>query len=427
MLQNDSIVGVESGRLYTYRGLNGTEITIARREGAPNKWIFQLCSCCHAIPTLEIGLDCPGTQTVSRVIVGLHFDERNQYVMKGQMLVNGRELTRENYNSFFQDCSVPYRNPDEGAAYDSLKGNGWISIMMPPDPNCKINLDEFREELCAALAAAGCRCDIHDLDARTGSLRGYVRTNRCTPEVVACIERVLKRHAECKQVTWIGRQIVIRPRPSPTGKAGVTAEVAVGALEVQGAKAFLLQELEEIPVPPEVMEALTSGIAGLPEIVPLPLVGVSLAFPLPIGALEVGASLLTDGMLRGLGGWPAEGVELAPGLSADFQLAAWRLSYSWGLGLELGLLAARGGLGVGAFGGNFLVEFSSPDPEIQELLPELCPEAFRWLAAGPVLWAGLELGPPFLRLSLRGSASCPWFKPQGRPWFSRFQGALPWA
>ena len=409
-LGNDPIIGIESNRIYTYEGPNGTLITIARREGDPNKWLLELCSYCHTIPTLRLYAACPGERFSKTVEVGLAFDERDRYVVKGLVLVNGRELTRANYNSFFQDCSVPYCYADERAAYDSPKGNGWISIMMPPDPRCKLDLVAFREELCEALAAAGCRCDISYLDTRDGSLRGYIRTNRCTPQVAACVERVLKRYTDCKQVTWLGRQIVIRPRPKPRAKIGVSVGVAAVALDLGAAKSFLLATLEEVPLP---LEGLVDAIAGLPPLAPVPLIGGGLSIPVPLGSVELTASFLTDGMLRGAGLWPAEGLELSPQLTADFHLLAYRLSLHWELAVDLWLLAAGFGMGFELVGGRFHPQLASPDPEIQALLPEFCPDAFGWLAVGPGLRAFFELGPPFLRLTLAGWWLLPLYQAPG--------------
>ena len=84
---NDPIIGIESNRTYTYEGPNGTLITIARREGDPNKWLLELCSYCHAIPTLRLYAACPGERFSKTVEVGLAFDERDRYVVKGLVLV----------------------------------------------------------------------------------------------------------------------------------------------------------------------------------------------------------------------------------------------------------------------------------------------------------------------------------------------------
>lgn len=402
-LGNDAIIGIESNRIYTYEGPNGTVITIARREGDPNKWLLELCSYCHTIPTLRLGLDCPGTQTASSVIVGLTFDENDQYVMNGLVLVNGRKLTRENYNSFFQDCSVPYCCAD-----GDFNDSGEIALFMVPDRACKVDLDAFRKDLCVALAAAGCRCDIRWLAARYGALRGYVYTNRCTPQVLDCIKRVLARHTSCKQVTWIGRQIVISPKPKP--KMGVSVGTSVAALDVRPAKDFLLATLEVVPLP---MEVLVDIIAGLPPLAPLPFVGAGISLPAPLGNVDLTAHFLTDGMLRWARIWPAHGLEVSPLLSADFHLMAYRWACSWNLELDLRLLAAGIGIGIEAAGGRFLPKLTSTDLEIQALLPEFCPDAFSWVSIGPHLQAFLAVGPPGLRLSLAGWFSLPVFQAAG--------------
>ncbi len=216
VLANRSIVGVESNRVYEYQGsglASNTRITIAQREGNPNKWIFELSSCCHTIPTLKIGLRCPGKRfTVLKI--GLTFDAHNQYQVLGQVLVGNsmKKLTLDNYNSFFDDCNVSYCDANDRSDPNSLGSNGRILLQMAPSSSCKFDLAAFRKELYERLKTSGCHCEIPELDNRDGSLRGWIYTNRCTPQVVTCIRDVLSHYTDCKEVYWIGRQIDIRTK-----------------------------------------------------------------------------------------------------------------------------------------------------------------------------------------------------------------------
>jgi len=211
-IENEGIIGVESGQEYTHEGrANGTKITIMRREGNPSKWVLELSSCCHTLPTLRISVSCPFERYVRDLYVGLYFDEDDQYVVYGDVSVDGTHLTRENFNSFFEDCSVPYCDFGTRSDVDSLASNGSIRLYMQPDTSCKLDLAEFRKDLYETLADAGCFVTIPVMSAPGGYLRGIIYTNRCTPEVAACIEEVLKRHTDCKGVKWTGRQITIVP------------------------------------------------------------------------------------------------------------------------------------------------------------------------------------------------------------------------
>jgi len=216
VLANEGVVGVESNRVYLYQGqgrAGNTKITIVRREGDPKKWLVELSSCCHTIPTLQISLECPGSQTVRTMALGLAFDENSQYEVVGDVLVDFRKLTLENCKSFFEDCSLPYCDANDRSDPSSLKSNGRILLQMAPDISCKLDVSAFQKDLCETLAREGCHCEIPVMDARDGSLKGWIYTNRCTPQVAACVEEVLKRHTDCKEVQWIGRQISIRPAP----------------------------------------------------------------------------------------------------------------------------------------------------------------------------------------------------------------------
>jgi hypothetical protein len=214
-IQNQSIIGVESGQVYEYTGrgaASNTHITIQRRDDDPNRWVLELTSCCHTIPTIQTSVDCPDSEYARNVYSGLYFDDDNQYVVYSDVVVDDRQLTRENFNSFFEDCSVPYCDVNDRSDPDSLGSNGRVRLQMRPDLSCELDLSAFRKDLCETLSGEGCHCRIPELDTRDGSLKGWIYSNRCTPQIVACIEEVLKRHTDCKEVQWIGRQINIRPK-----------------------------------------------------------------------------------------------------------------------------------------------------------------------------------------------------------------------
>lgn len=214
-IQNESIIGVESGQVYEYTGrgaASNTHITIQRRDDDPNQWVLELTSCCHTIPTIRTSVSCPDSEYSLSIYSGLYFDDDNQYVVYSDVHVDGQHLTRENFNSFFEDCSVPYCDVNDRSDPDSLGSNGRIWLQMRPDLSCNLDLAAFREDLCEALSGEGCYCRIPDLDTRDGSLKGNIYSNRCTPQIVACIKDVLERHTDCKEIQWIGRQINIVPK-----------------------------------------------------------------------------------------------------------------------------------------------------------------------------------------------------------------------
>ncbi|MGC9529461.1 MAG: hypothetical protein ACP5G2_02425 [Candidatus Bipolaricaulaceae bacterium] len=420
-VQNDAVIGVESNAVYNYQGPNGTNITVVRRGGDPTKWLVELSSCCHAIPTLQIGLDCggPGTQIGRRMEVGLSFDENDQYVVQGQVLVNGRELTRENYNSFFGDCSVPYCEIDDRSSPQSLGSNGRIRLHLTPDHACRLDLGTFRRDLYEALRRAGCLVDVPIIDARHGYLSGWIYTNRCTPEIAACIEQVLKRHTTCKQVSWIGRQINITPVPHApaAAKTAVAAGLGVGAVDTSQAKVYLAQLLaaQEVSVP--ALEEAVARLAETPDLVPLPLVGGRVSFPVGWGMVEIAGGLLTDELLQVAGFWPCAGFGLgdddSAGLHLNADLFAYRTVIGWHHALDLGFVAAGVGLGGGVSGGILKPELTSTDAELEGLFPKLPPDAFHWAAAGTVVWGQLEVGLPSLRLWARADVLIPLLRSAG--------------
>jgi hypothetical protein len=162
---------------------------------------------------LAIDLHCPdGRSTTLRL--GLWFGGDGQYRVYGQVLVGNalKRLTIDNYNSFFEDCRASYCDIDNRRDPDSFGSNGSILLQMVPDLSCKFDVDAFRRDLYDTLKKSGCRCEIPVMDTSDGSLRGYIYTNHCTPQVAACVQEVLERYTGCKEVHWIGRRIDIETR-----------------------------------------------------------------------------------------------------------------------------------------------------------------------------------------------------------------------
>ena len=147
---NGDIIGIESNRVYEYRGREGasnTRITIARREGDPSKWLFEVSSCCHTIPTLQIDLKCMTTDAPRDLELGLTLTEDGQFAVAGKVLVGFKELTSENYNSLFEDCSVPYCDVNQRRDPDALGSNGGLLLKILADDSCKLDMHAFAEDL----------------------------------------------------------------------------------------------------------------------------------------------------------------------------------------------------------------------------------------------------------------------------------------
>jgi len=181
-----------------------------------------------------------------------------------------------------------------------------------------------------------------------------------------------------------------------------------GLLDVAGTKGHLLDVAADIGTPPATLAEIEAALGHVPDSVPLPLLGGLVAVPLPIGSLELEGAVLTDGILEGLGLWPAGGVSLAdPPLSVDFALLAYRVGMSWQVGLDLGLLALSLGAGGALFGGGITPIVTTTDPVLVPILAAIPQEGIAWSAAGGTLTATVELGLPFLRLFVRGGVFIP--------------------
>jgi len=191
---------------------NGTEITIKRRAGDARQWFLEFSSCCHTIPTLQIHLDCPGTEMARHVYVGVWFTDDDQYTIHGEVVVDGRRLSMDNLNTFFSDCSVPYCDFPYPHDADAGGANGGLRLFVTPDTSCALDLVAFRRDLISTLEQHGCVYKSTQLAPDAGILKGFIYTNICTPRVVACIQEVLSRYSQCKEIQWTGRQVVIRPK-----------------------------------------------------------------------------------------------------------------------------------------------------------------------------------------------------------------------
>ncbi len=100
-------------------------------------------------------------------------------------------------------------------------------------------------------------------------------------------------------------------------------------------------------------------------------------------------------------------------ITVDFALAAYRLALGWHHRFDEGFFAAGLGAGAALTGGGLDLTLASPDPDVQEFLPEIPAGTLTWSAGGPMLWADLELGLPFLRLFGRGNLFLPPFGATG--------------
>jgi hypothetical protein len=189
-----------------------------------------------------------------------------------------------------------------------------------------------------------------------------------------------------------------------------------GLLDVSGPKDRLLDVAEDLGAPPATLAEIEAALGGVPDFVPLPLLGGLVSVPLPIGSLELEGAVLSDGILEGLGLWPPGGVSLAdPALSVDVALMAYRVGMSWQIGLDLGLLALSLGAGGAVVGGGIVPTVTTTDPALAPIVAAIPGEGIAWSAAGGTLTATVELGLPFLRLFVRGGVFLPVVQGPG-PW-----------
>jgi len=188
---------------------------------------------------------------------------------------------------------------------------------------------------------------------------------------------------------------------------GIGGGLWLDTLDITETKAALLSQAEGIGLPEDILDELATTLGEVPDLVPMPLLGASLGIPFGPVEIEVGGGFLTDGILKGLGLWPRPGLDLTePLLHLDFQLLAYHLTLALVPRLDLGILALSFQAGVTLLGGN-LAPVSS-DLALQAVIDGLGLTELAWSAAGGTLGARLELGLPFLRLFVSGTAFFPW-------------------
>ena len=177
-------------------------------------------------------------------------------------------------------------------------------------------------------------------------------------------------------------------------------EVSLGlwfdTLNITETKAALLSQAERLDIPEEAREELSAMLGELPNLVPVPLVGIFLGIPLGPVELQLAGALLTDGVLRNAGLWPAPGMDLAESLHLDFMLRAYHLALGVSPRLDLGFVAFALAAGLSLSGGDLSLQVATDE------------EKLGWGAIGGTLGARLELGLPFLRLFALGAAFFPW-------------------
>ena len=177
---------------------------------------------------------------------------------------------------------------------------------------------------------------------------------------------------------------------------GIGSGFWVDTLNIVGTKAVLLSWAEGLDLPEEAREELSAMLGELPNLVPVPLVGIFLGIPLGPVELQLAGALLTDGLLRNVGLWPAYGMDLAESLHLDFMLRAYHLALGVSPRLDLGFVAFALAAGLSLSGGDLSLQVATDE------------EKLGWGAIGGTLGARLELGLPFLRLFALGAAFFPW-------------------
>jgi len=192
---------------------------------------------------------------------------------------------------------------------------------------------------------------------------------------------------------------------------GIGGGLWLDTLDITETKAALFSQAEGIGLPKDVLDELATTLGEVPDLVPMPLLGASLGIPFGPVEIEVGGGFLTDGILKGLGLWPRPGLDLTePPLHLDFRLFAYHLALALSPRLDLGILALSFQAGVALLGGNLA---------LQAVIDGLGLTELAWSAAGGTLGARLELGLPFLRLFVSGTAFFPWDQSPGiqaGPW-----------
>lgn len=171
---------------------------------------------------------------------------------------------------------------------------------------------------------------------------------------------------------------------------GMGGGLWIESLDIAGAKAALLAWAEGQDLPQEAFGELQALVEGLPDVVPVPLFGVAVEVPLGPVELELEGALLTDGMLRRLGDWPAQGAEVEPTFRACY------LALGLSPRLDLGLIAVAGTYGLFLSAGDLSLQLATSGWELA------------WRGIGGTLGARLELGLPFFRLFCSGALLFPW-------------------
>lgn len=177
---------------------------------------------------------------------------------------------------------------------------------------------------------------------------------------------------------------------------GISLGLWFDALNITQAKAALLSWDEGLGLPQEALEEVSAIMGELPNLVPVPLFGISLGIPVGSVELQLAGALLTDGLLRKAGLWPAQGIDLAESLHLDLTLQAYRLALGVAPRLDLGIVAFALAAGLSLSGGDLSLQVATDE------------EKLRWGGIGGTLGARLELGLPFLRLFSSGAIFFPW-------------------
>ena len=177
---------------------------------------------------------------------------------------------------------------------------------------------------------------------------------------------------------------------------GVSAGLWFDTLNITETKAALLSQAERLDLPEEAREELSAILGKLPDLVPMPLAGISLGIPVGLLELQLAGALLTDGLLRNVGLWPAYGMDLAESVHLDFMLRAYHLALGVSPRLDLGNVAFALAAGLSLSGGDLSLQVAMDE------------EKLGWGAIGGTLGAWLELGLPFLRLFASGAIFFPW-------------------
>ena len=177
---------------------------------------------------------------------------------------------------------------------------------------------------------------------------------------------------------------------------GVSLGLWFDTLNITETKAALLSQAERLDIPEEAREELSAMLGELPNLVPVPLVGIFLGIPLGPVELQLAGALLTDGLLRNVGLWPAYGMDLAESLHLDFMLRAYHLALGVSPRLDLGFVTFALAAGLSLSGGDLSLQVATDE------------EKLGWGAIGGILGARLELGLPFLRLFASGAIFFPW-------------------